>query len=201
MKHGSIFAVLVATVLILSACGTQATPTSNPVNVQSTALAVAFTIIAQTQAAVPTITPEPPTAIPTQTALPTETPLPLATSTPASGSTSNSSGGDPCRTRVLSSSPKGESTIIRIANTTKVKVTVSLYLNETIAHGECGWRSYVIDKNSDVVISDLIQACYNLWAWSDDPKLKFNVASDTSCINNPQKWTFLISSSTIKFTF
>lgn len=203
MKHASISVIITTAALIISACGAQATPTVNPVSVQNTAVAVAFTIVAQTQAAIPTATPVPPTETPTLTPLPTDTPLAIATlvaasATPAAGS--NASGGDPCATRVLSA-PKGESTIIRIANSTKVKVTVSLYLNETASHGECGWRSYVIDKNSDVVIGDLVQGCYNLWAWSDDPKSKFNVASDTSCINNPQKWTFIISSSSIKFTF
>jgi len=205
MKYVSIIAVTVATTLLLSACGVraQATPTINALDVQNTAIAVAFTMIAQTQAAVPTATPLPPTPTPIETALPTNTapslPLTLeATSTPVPASNSNV---DPCQTRILSSSPKGRSTVIRIANTTKVKVTVSLYLNETASHGECGWRTYILAKNSDVVITDLIQGCYNLWAWSDDPKGRFNVSSGTSCINNTDKWTFLISTSTIKFTF
>jgi len=210
MKPRSITTVSIAIVLILSACGAQtaAIPTTNPLDVQSTAVAAAFTIVAQTQAAIPTATPLPPTTAVTATALPTDTPLSLpsaqvsaaqATFTPAAVST-NSSGGDPCKTRTLSS-PNGASTIIRIANTTKANVTISLYLNEAAGKGVCGWRTYQLGKNGDVVITDLIQGCYNLWAWSDDTKLHFNVASGTSCINSPQKWTFFISSSTIKLTF
>jgi hypothetical protein len=48
------------------------------------------------------------------------------------------------------------------------------------------------------VISDLVQGCYYLWAWSDDPKGKFS-SSGSGCINNPDKWTFEISESMIKF--
>ena len=77
-------------------------------------------------------------------------------------------------------------------------MTVSLYLNETASHGECGYRGYTLSRNSDTVITDLVQGCYNLWAWSTggDP---FNVASGTSCINNTDKWTFEITENTIKF--
>ena len=206
MKYIFITTVSIVTVLMLGACGAQApaVPTSDPLSVQNTAVAAAFTIVAQTQAAIPTATLLPPTDTPTATAQATDTPLPVPTSlalasTSAPASTA-SSGGDPCATRILSA-PKGPSTIIRIANTTKSNVTVSLYLNEEAGKGVCGWRTYQLGKNGDVVITDLVQGCYNLWAWSDDAKVHFNVASGLSCINNPQKWTFFISSSTIKFTF
>ena len=32
------------------------------------------------------------------------------------------------------------------------------------------------EGNYDVVITDLIQGCYNVWAWSDDPKSRFILA-------------------------
>jgi hypothetical protein len=48
------------------------------------------------------------------------------------------------------------------------------------------------------VITDLVQGCYNLWAWSDNAKGKFN-SSGYGCINNSDKWTFEISESRIKF--
>ena len=59
MKRFSILALMLAITLALSACGAQATPlpTANPVDLQSTAAAVAITMIAETQAAVPTATP------------------------------------------------------------------------------------------------------------------------------------------------
>ena len=58
----------------VSACGAEpAPPTIAAVDVQNTAVAGAFTIVAQTQAAIPTATPLPPTETPTQTPLPTNT--------------------------------------------------------------------------------------------------------------------------------
>ena len=204
MKHFSTLTVVVIAMLI-SACGAPAAPTMQAVDVQNTAVAAAFTMVAETQAAIPTATPLPPTEPPTQTPLPTNTPLPLPTSatsvvisslTTASVS-GNNSGGDPCATRVLSA-PEGRETVIKIANTTKLGVTVSIYLNETASKGACGYRGYTIAKNDSVVITDLVQGCYNLWAWSENAKGKFN-SSGYGCINNSDKWTFEIRADTIKF--
>jgi hypothetical protein len=71
-------------------------------------------------------------------------------------------------------------------------------LNETAGKGACGWASLDIGRNSDTVRTDWVQGCYNLWAWSDDPKGKFN-SSGYGCINNPDKWTFEVSEGSIKF--
>lgn len=197
--------VLVMTMMI-SACGAQPVPTTNPADVQLTAVAAAFTIVAETQAAIPTDTPLPPTETASPTSLPTNTAVSLPTlEGPTLGATFTpaAAGGAAtpyyCDTRVLSWAPKGRSTVIRIANTTKAPVTVSLYLNETQDHNECGYRSYNLSKQNDVVISDLVQGCYNLWAWSTDPQIAVNAASGTSCINNPDKWTFEITADKIKF--
>jgi hypothetical protein len=201
MKPFSTFTVIVLLTMIISACGNPPAPTANPADIQGTAQAAAFTMIAQTQAAIPTATPVPPTEIPTQTPLPlpTETPLALPTSAALSNPTAapTSGGGDPCN-RILSA-PKGKETTIRVVNQTKVTITVSMYLNETAGKGECGWRTFNLAKNNDIVFTDLVQGCYNLWAWSDDSKGKFN-SSGSGCINNPDKWTFLVSSATIKFS-
>jgi|SRR5688572_11041048 hypothetical protein len=208
MNRFTALTIVIATTLIITACGAPAAPTANPVDVQNTAVAAAFTVVAQTQAAVPTNTPLPPTEAPTQTPLATNTPLPLptldttlvptlgATLAPTTAPTSGSGGGDPCN-KVLGS-PLGKDTVIRIWNNTTVPVTVSLYLNPTEAHLECGYRSYNLAKNGDVIITDLVYGCYSLLAWSDDPKGKFS-ASGGGCINNPDKWTFEITPSLIKF--
>jgi hypothetical protein len=201
MKRFSILVTIAATAMLISACGAPAAPTVNPVDIQNTAAAAAFTMVAQTQASIPTETPLPPTETPTQTALPTDTPVPLptldVTLTPTTAPSSSSGGADPCANRVLSA-PRGRETVIRIVNTTRVPVTLSLYLNETEAHGECGYRGYTLARNNDVVITDLVQGCYNIWAWSDDPQGKFS-SSGGGCINNPDKWTFEISESMVKF--
>jgi hypothetical protein len=169
-------------------------------DVQHTAEAAAFTMVAQTLAAIPTETPLPPTETPTQTPAATDTPLPsptLAVTLTATGAPVSNATGDPCN-RILAASPRGKETVIRIANKTRSRVNVSLYLSETAAHGECGYRGYELTKNNDVVITDLVQGCYTLLAWSDDPNGRFR-ASGGGCINNPDKWTFEISAGNIKF--
>jgi hypothetical protein len=206
MKHPMLLSILILlSALIASACAPQAAPTMSAADVQSTAVAAAFTLVAQTQAAIPTATPLPPTDIPTSTPLLTDTPVALptlqATATTAALSASNNSGNatvDPCSNRVLAPNPQGKGTTIRLANKTKAEVTVSLYLNETASHGECGYRSYVISKANDAVITDLVQGCYNLWAWSNNNKVHVN-AGGAGCINNDDKWTFEISEGSIKF--
>ena len=206
MKQFKFLPVILVLAVLLSACGAEPVPTLSPVDVQNTAVAAAFTVVAQTQEAIPTATPLPPTDTPTATPLPTNTPVALptlgvtATTVGAAAPTSSGSGGDPCATRVLSWSPAGEETIIRIANTTDAEVTVSLYLNETPGKGECGYRSYVLGKKSDVVITDLVQGCYNLWAWSTTGSKTHVNAGGGGCINNPDKWTFDIKEDSIKFT-
>ena len=67
MKKLITISMLVA--VLLTACGPKATPTMNPADVQATAFAAASTMVALTQAAIPTATPIPPT----------ETPVPLPT--------------------------------------------------------------------------------------------------------------------------
>jgi hypothetical protein len=203
MKRLSFLTVILLTTLLVSACGAEPPPpTMNAVDVQNTAVAAAMTMIAETQAAVPTATPLPPTETPTQTPLPSNTPLSLptlnVTFTSTTAPVSNNTGGDPCATRVLAPQ-QGRETIIRVVNTTTVSVTVSLYLNETASHGECGYRSFQLSKNNDIVYTDLVQGCYNLWAWSNDSRNSFSVAG-YGCLNNPDKWTFEVRENMIKFT-
>jgi hypothetical protein len=83
---------------------------------------------------------------------------------------------------------------------TKATVNVSLYLNETASAGECGYRGYTLTKLADVVINDLVQGCYNIWAWSQDGQKVHVNAGGYGCINNPDKWTFEINEGSIKFT-
>jgi hypothetical protein len=78
MKRNALI-VSVLFILLVSACGSQATPTANPADIQATSQAAAFTMVAQTQQAIPTPTQVPPTEIPSQTPLPSVTPIPLPT--------------------------------------------------------------------------------------------------------------------------
>lgn len=75
----NVLIVSVLFALLGSACGSQATPTANPADIQATAQAAAFTMVAETQQAMPTPTVVPPTEIPSETPLPSVTPIPLST--------------------------------------------------------------------------------------------------------------------------
>jgi hypothetical protein len=204
MKQIKTRAIILLLVVLASACSaTPAAPTINAVDVQNTAIAAALTLVAQTQAAIPTATSVPPTETSAATATlasSTNTPLSLPTieatltSAPVSGSTV-----DPCSTRILSWSPKGRETTIQIINTVRTAVTVSVYLNETASWGECGYRSYNLGPRDNVVITDLVQGCYDLWAFSTGGQPQVN-ALGGGCINNPDKWIFEITEGNIKFT-
>lgn len=67
--------------LLVSACGNarQVEKSADPQAIQNTAMAAAFTIVAQTQAAFPTNTAIPPTDTLTPTSAPSDTPIPLPT--------------------------------------------------------------------------------------------------------------------------
>jgi hypothetical protein len=68
----------VVLILLVSACAPKATPTANPVDIQHTAEAAAFTMVAETQQAMPTATSLLPTDTPSPTAaVPTNTVPPL----------------------------------------------------------------------------------------------------------------------------
>jgi hypothetical protein len=59
MKYAWIIFAIAA--LVITACGPAPEPTMSPEDVQGTAMAGAMTMVAETQAAIPTATPIPPT--------------------------------------------------------------------------------------------------------------------------------------------
>jgi hypothetical protein len=200
MKCFSILSLYFMITLILSACGAEPTPTANPIDLQGTIAAAAFTVIAETQAAIPTATPPPPTATFTDTPAPTNTflPLPPSAGTLTSVPTGNTGGGDPCIYKVLPESLQGEPVRMRIDNSTKAAVSVSVNLQQTEPNGQCGYRSYTLDPGQFIVINDLVEGCYTLWAWNPDPNAYFIVTNGTSCIDNSDTWVFDISTSSLK---
>jgi hypothetical protein len=200
MKSFSILTLVLVITLIISACGAQAIPTVNAIDIQSTVAAAAFTMIAETQAAIPTATPPPPTATFTDTPVPTDTLLALPSSegtfTPVPNG--NSGGGDPCVDQVLPALLQGETVRIRIDNSTEAALSLTLYLNQTGPGGKCGYRSYTLAPGQFMLINDLVEGCYTLWAWNPDPESYFIVTNGTSCIDNSDTWIFDISTSSIK---
>ena len=196
MKRLSILTQAFGITLIISACGAEPTPTVNPLDLQSTMVAAASTLVAETQAALPTATPPLPTATTTNTPKPTATfvplPAPGATFTPLPGA------GDPCINNVLPASLEGETIKIRIDNPTRATIMVSVYLQQSGPQSVCGYRGYTLTAGGSLVINDLVEGCYTLWAWNPDPQDYFMVTNGTSCLDNSTSWTFDILVSSIR---
>jgi hypothetical protein len=206
MKRLSILTQLLIITLIISACGARAgeatpAPTLNPIELQGTSAVVAFTMIAETQAAIPTATPIPPTATFTNTPLPTNTFLPVdssgATLTPVPNT--NSGGGDPCVDKPLPTTLQGETVKIRINNSTKATLALSVYLNQTTPQVVCGYRTYTIAPEQSLILNDLVEGCFTLWAWNPDPEEYFIVTNGaSSCLDSSDTAVFDVSTRRIE---
>ena len=200
MKYSQILTLSFLIALLVSACGAPATaPVVAPLDIQNTAVAAAFTIVAETQAAVPTNTTIPPTETPTQTPPPTNTPILIATESPVvlpsleatvAATQIQAAGGDPCNAP-LGASPDGRPTKIKLENQSGAPITASLYLNLT-AFGVCGYRGYNLAKGGATTITDLPQGCYNVGVFVNDPD-KPTKSFGYGCVNNPDQWTFVVT--------
>lgn len=163
--------ILIALTFLLTACGTEpAPPTMSAEDINSTAIAGAQTMVAQTQAAIPTNTPLPPTETPSPTPLPTFTPPPviptleqliLPTATTVSSDPNN------CN-RLLNIAEAGPTKNVRIENETKSQVNLSLTLWEPNLFGQCGSIAYVVNKLEKRKIA-IPSGSWYAYAWVLDP--------------------------------
>ena len=192
MKTLHKFSILLAVAIAVSACGAQ--------NVSTTATSVVTsTTVSTATIELPTETTIPPTVASTETSIPTETPTeipsPEATAPATATLTSLTSGtGDPCNKRLQAISG-GKLAKIKIQNNSGSPITVSIFLNKT-AFGDCGYRGYALGKYDSILITDLIQACYNISVSIDNPKKQIK-AYGYGCINNPDKWSFIITKDSV----
>lgn len=195
MKQSRIFIIAVVFTMVISACGAQAKPTANPADVQGTAMAAAFTVVAQTQAAIPTNTPVPPTGTPSPTPLPTETSLPSPVA-PISSATPSS---DPCN-GPLTSSISGPMAKINIVNESGYDIGVWFYVNIT-PFGDCGYATIpAISKGGDYSFF-APEGCYAAGAWTTGKKnINIDNVRYPLCANNNDKWTLHITENEIFLT-
>jgi hypothetical protein len=112
--------------------------------------------------------------------------------------TENPNASDPCVNQVLPATLTGQPIRIRIDNPTKAAINLTVYLQSGNPQGVCGYRGYTIAPGDSLVISDLVEGCYSLWAWNPDPKNYFMVTNGTSCLNSSQNWTFDITPGAIR---
>lgn len=138
--------------LAASACAPQAAPTVDPLDIQHTAEAAAFTMIAQTEEAAPTATPIPPTETPSPTPPPTQTAIASPTAEIIVTATHTAAAQSPASTQGNCEKPltawQGPTAKLSIANETKPQGTLVLSLWVMTEMGECG---YLVDLSSGPV--------------------------------------------------
>ncbi len=143
-------------VTLLAACGPKATPTMSPADVQATAMSAASTMVAETQAAIPTATPLPPTDTPVPTPAVTDTPFLLPTTDlsliPTLAPTQPPAGGADNCLHPINMAEAGPTHDTLIKNQTGGNILyISLNLS-TNAFGQCGAISYSnLGKNGSVM--------------------------------------------------
>jgi hypothetical protein len=168
MKIKALYIISIFMVVALAACGPTPEPTMSPADVQGTAVAAAWTVVAMTQVAIPTATLIPPTETPSPTALPTFTPLPPPTSEafptqsmfvgiPTNPPVAGGPTADACNLPI-SNSAAGQKVKTRIINKSGGSVVLSLYLSKTL-FGECGIYHFNIDPKGSISV-DLLEGSY-----------------------------------------
>ena len=182
--------LLAALGLFLAACGAKGTPTPDVAAMMQTANAMAFTMSAQTAAAMPTNTPVPPTA--TATLPPPASPtLPLLPTFPAAQPSATSAAAGGACNSLMAPNPGGPQVYVVIDNRTKGSLTFSLYLNETAF--SCGFVPGVgyIGANQSIGVT-IPEGCYWPSAWVNDPKKPRSHSGPQGCIHGDDKITIAV---------
>lgn len=192
-----------ALVLLMSAACAQATPTVDPSQIQASAVAAANTMVALTQAAIPTDTQVPPSPLPSPTELASPTPFALPTLDTsnafptASIPTAVGTAGVNCN-QPMSQNPAGKKTPLHIINSTKGTANISLYLSIT-PFGECGFaRLSPVAKGGDESVT-LPSGCYFPSAYVNGPKPS-TPYGPSFCIKGSLKWTLTIQADNFKIS-
>jgi len=161
-----ILPIVLTLTVFLAACAPKTAPTMAPADVQGTAVSAAWTMVAATQAAIPTATPLPPTSVPSPTSLPTFTPEPLLVPTlqPLILSTATiaaaAAASDPNNClKSLDVNTAGPLKNVSIENQTPSQVNLSLNLYKVNPFGQCGSMSYTLGKG----VSRQIQIPTGYW--------------------------------------
>jgi hypothetical protein len=196
MKNIRVLFLIAAMTIFVSACKAFTTSIVDVSSIQNTVIAETFTASA-------TFTLIPPTETSTLTSTATAVPVVLATetSTPEAIVTPNpidsvGGGSYPCNLP-LNSISGGSPTKIKIQNDSRSRITVRLTLNKT-PFGDCGYRDYTIGKVGSLLITDLVQGCYNITVLVNDPNNQTTLTG-YRCINNTDKWTFVVNKDSIRY--
>lgn len=179
--------------VLLAACGTKATPTIDAASVQASAVAMAFTMSAETQAAIPTAT---------ETPLPTETPtLPPPTPTlelaafPTLEPTATKAGEGICYQRMMPN-PPGRTFKLKIENSNGAPVNGNICLYQDRGHGVTGYIGVVLRRLGSTILNPP-QGCYQAFFYVNDDKKPSQAWGTGLCANNGDKWTMRIEATRV----
>ena len=158
MNKKLLYVLLILIIPTLSACGTASTPTVSPADMANTAIALAWTNVAMTQASLPTATATPIPPTPTLTF----TPLPIPTLQPLVFAPTATSNVDPCNLPIRLP-VKGTTTKVKFVNESKGSVHLSFGMIQKNDVGECGTYDFYMGA-SESPIADVLTGCY--WAYA-----------------------------------
>jgi hypothetical protein len=167
MKNLIYFSLLAA--MLLAACGAPATPTMSPADVQATAFSSASTMVALTEAAIPTATPLPPTSTPTATLAVTNTiqapPTSATLSLPPTLAPTKPAGGTDTCIKPLNLGEAGPTSPVVIHNESGGSLNLSLNLWKPNAFGQCGALSYSNVAKGATISVQLPGGSWFAYAW------------------------------------
>jgi hypothetical protein len=175
MKKKILPTLLLAVSLILSACGSEATPTVNAVDIQNTAMANAWLSITQTQAALPTATVTF-TPAPTETATATFIVIPtlphLQADQPTVAAPAGNPTVNPCND-IPPAKPNGALGQVRFVNKSGHGANLYFGMLQPNKLGECGTYSFSLGR-IDTVDATVLVGCYWAYAYTDKPSTAAN---------------------------
>lgn len=186
--------------ILVTACAPKPAPGLGAVEVQGSAVALAFTISAATMNAVPSATPPPPTDAATVTPLASPTTFTFPTLSQLVTATPTKVTGDGCETAMLNLGAGGPKTYVVIKNLTKGSLTFSLYLNENaFACGFVPGVAYIAPHDSIGVT--IPEGCYYPSAYVNDPKKQRSHSGPSWCIHGADKIEIRVDYSGITWVF
>ncbi|MBC7878977.1 MAG: hypothetical protein H7Y59_17535 [Anaerolineales bacterium] len=183
MKQKFLLVISILIIATLSACGGSAEPTMSADDISNTAIANAWVSITQTQAAMPTNTPVPPTLTftpqPTFTFVPTQPILPTLTPAAVVAATQGECDQPP------PAQPLGELINVEFENHSEGIVNLAFGMNSPNAKKECVTYSYVLGKASNTA-AKILGGCYWGYGWitGDKPSVARS-GSVILCMKDP----------------
>lgn len=183
-----LFVTSILSILALSACGGSAPtqPVISVLDMQNTAVALAWTNVALTQLAMPTNTPVPPTLTPepTFTFVPTFAPLPTQAVLPtAAAAQPAATKGADCN-QPIALPVKGTTAKVKFVNKAKGSVSIlSFGMYKPNDKNECGIFSFVGIGQGQEVTGDVLLGCYWAFAYVNGSKTSTAKSPSAICID------------------